>query len=156
MKHETIFCQTKKPKKKTYLDVHVRIWSMGLGALKEPLLIIPFKWWWYFLPWEVRKEGPLEEDDILMQRKYGFENGFRQKWVCSKSAQEHKDLEKYWGRGVKGGWETSKSVLLEKKWWGEYEKSSLRRRWIVIMVEESMKEEAKANKKKEKRERQDK
>ena len=47
----------------------------------------------YFLPWEVRKEGKFEKDDILVQRKDGFENGFHQKWVCSKRAQEHKDLE---------------------------------------------------------------
>ena len=59
---------------------------------------------WYFLPWEVRKEGPLEESDILMHSKDGFENGFHQKQVCSKSAQEHKDLKKYWGRWVKEGW----------------------------------------------------
>ena len=155
MKHETTFFHTKKPKKNSPWCPCENV-EHGLGVLKVPLLIIPSNDGAYFLPWEVRKEGPFEKDDILVQRKDGFENGFHQKWVCSKSAQEHKDLEKYWGRGVKGGWETSKSVLLEKKWWGEYEKSSGRRRWIVIMVEESMKEEAKANKKKEKRERQDK
>ena len=93
---------------------------------------------WYLLPWEVRKEGPLEEDDILMQRKDEFENGFYQKWVCSKSAEEHKDL-----KNIEGGeWrkvEKLRKVFFffwEKKWWGEEEKSSGKRRWIVLVVEE--------------------
>ena len=29
--------------RKTHLEVRVGMWSMGLGVLKEPLLIIPFK-----------------------------------------------------------------------------------------------------------------
>ena len=41
-----------------------------------------------------KKEGPLEEEDILVQRKEGFENGFHRKWVCSKSSQEHKGSKK--------------------------------------------------------------
>ena len=45
-----------------------------------------------FLSMRSKKRGPLEEEDILMQRKDGFESGFHQKWVCNKSAQEHKDL----------------------------------------------------------------
>ena len=48
----------------------------------------------YFLPWKVRKENPLEEEAILMQKK----NGFHQKWVCGENAQKHKDLKKYWWR----------------------------------------------------------
>ena len=52
----------------------------------------------YFFPREVRKEDPLEEEDMLVQRKDGFENGFHQKWVCGKSALQHKDLKKYRGR----------------------------------------------------------
>ena len=36
----------------------------------------------------------MEEDDILMQEKMGLKMGFYQKWVCSRSAQKHKDLKK--------------------------------------------------------------
>ena len=82
------------------------IWEYGacvLGSWRSPPHHSIQNDGWYFLPWEVRKEGPLEESDILMQWKDGFENGFHQKWVCSKSIQEHKDLKKYWGRWVKEG-----------------------------------------------------
>ena len=51
----------------------------------------------YFLPWKVRKEDPLEEEAILMQKK----NGFHQKWVYGENAQKHKDLKKYWWRLTK-------------------------------------------------------
>ena len=104
MKHETTFCQTKEPKKKLTLT---SMWEYGawvLGSWRSPSSFHSNDGC-YFLPREVRKNGPLEEDDILMQRKDGFENGFHQKWVCSKSSQEHKDLKKYWGRWVKEGWE---------------------------------------------------
>jgi len=33
---------------------------------------------------KLRKEGPLEEDDILVQRKDGFENGFHKNGCVAK------------------------------------------------------------------------
>ena len=98
MKHEATFCQTKKPKEKLTL---MSMWEFGawvLGSWRSPSSSLHSNDGWYFLPWEVRKEGLLEEDDILMQRKDEFENGFYQKWVCSKSAEEHKDL-----KNIEGG-----------------------------------------------------
>jgi len=41
--------------RKTHLDVHVRIWSMGLEVLKEPLLIILIKCWIIFLAMKSKK-----------------------------------------------------------------------------------------------------
>ena len=95
MKHEATLFQTKKTKEKLTL---ISMWEYGawvLGSWRIPSSSFHSNDGWYFLPWEVRKEGPLEESDILMQWKDGFESGFHQKWVCSKSAQEHKDLKKY-------------------------------------------------------------
>ena len=48
----------------------------------------------YFLPWKVRKEDPLEEEEeyILMQRKMGLKMGLT------------KDLKKYWGRWIDEAW----------------------------------------------------
>ena len=37
------FKQHSPPPPPFYLEVHVGMWSMGLGVLKEPLFIIPFK-----------------------------------------------------------------------------------------------------------------
>ena len=84
------------------------MWEYGawvLGSWRSPSSSFQSNVGSYFLSWKVRKEDPLEEEDMLVQRKNGFENGFHQKWVCGKSAQEHKDLKKYWGRWVKEGWE---------------------------------------------------
>ena len=77
---------SQKKKKKTHLEVHVGMWSMGFGVLKDPLFIILFKWWMvFFFPWKVRKEGPLEDDAIVVQKEGKFGNGFhkmemKQKW----------------------------------------------------------------------------
>ena len=84
MKHE--INKFPKKKKKTHLEVHVGMWSMGFGVLKDPLFIILFKWWMvFFFPWKVRKEGPLEDDAIVEQKEGKFGNGFhkmemKQKW----------------------------------------------------------------------------
>ena len=89
------FSKQKKTKEKLTL---ISIWEYGawvLGSWRIPSSSFHSNDGWYFLPWEVRKEGPFEESDILKQWKDGFESGFHQKWVCSKSAQEHKDLKKY-------------------------------------------------------------
>ena len=45
-----------------------------------------------FFPLKVRKDGLLE-DAIINAKNGGLEMGFK-KWVCSKTGQEHKDLEK--------------------------------------------------------------
>ena len=71
---------------KTHLDVHVRKWSMGLGVLKEPLLIMPIKCWIIFLAMKSKKRGSIRRRRHFGAKKNGFENGFHQKWVCGKSA----------------------------------------------------------------------
>ena len=40
--------RNQKKKKKPRLEVHFGVWSMGLGVLKEPFLIIPLKRWVVF------------------------------------------------------------------------------------------------------------
>ena len=44
----TNFPTKKSRKRKTYLEVHFGMWCMGLGVLKEPFFIIPFKRWVIF------------------------------------------------------------------------------------------------------------
>ena len=44
----------------------------------------------HILPWEARKEDPLEEEAISMQRKWVLENGFHQKRVCDENDQNTK------------------------------------------------------------------
>ena len=82
MSHHQTFNETwsnillnKETKGKTHLDVHVRIWSMGLGVLKEPLLIITFKWWLIFLAMRSKKRGSIGRRWHFDARKDGFENG---------------------------------------------------------------------------------
>ena len=69
----------KKNQRKTHLDLHVRIWSMGLGVLKDPLLIIPFKWWMIYLAMRSEKRGSIG-------RKWHFDAMKRWvwKWVSPK------------------------------------------------------------------------
>ena len=79
MKHEATLFQTKKNQRKTHLDLHLRIWSMGLGVLKDPLLIIPFKWWMIYLAMRSEKRGSIG-------RKWHFDAMKRWvwKWVSPK------------------------------------------------------------------------
>ena len=87
IKHATTFFQAKRPKKKLTL---VSTWQYGawvLGSWRSPSSLFQSNVGSYFLPWEARKEDPLEEQAILMQRKWVLENGFHQKWVCDENAQ---------------------------------------------------------------------
>ena len=95
MKHETTFFQAKKPQKKTQLDFHVRIWSMGLRVLKKSIIIMPIKCWIIFFTMKSKKRGSIGRRRHFDAKKNRFENGFHQKWVCGKSAQKHKNLKKY-------------------------------------------------------------
>ena len=75
MKHETTFFQAKKPKEKLTL---MSMWEYGarvLGSWRSPSSSCQSNVGSYFLPWKVRKEDPLEEEDILMQRKMGLKMG---------------------------------------------------------------------------------
>ena len=154
MKHEATFCQTKKPKEKLTL---MSMWEFGawvLGSWRSPSSSLHSNDGWYFLPWEVRKEGLLEEDDILMQEKMGLKMGFYQKCVCSRSAQKHKDLKKK----IKGD-EWRKVEKFRKVFFiffGEEmvrwrRKVKWRRSWIVLMVEERWRKEKAKKRKKETR-----
>ena len=86
------------PPKKTHLEVHLRVRSIGLGVLKDPLFIIPFKWWMIFFPMKSKERRPIYSAKKREVWKMGFT-----KWVCSKNGQEHKDLKRCWGKCVKGG-----------------------------------------------------
>ena len=57
MKHE--INKFPKKKKKTHLEVHLKVWSMGLGVMREPLFIIPFKRWVVFFPIKSEKGRPI-------------------------------------------------------------------------------------------------
>ena len=66
------------------------MWEYGawvLGSWRSPSSSFQSNVGSYFLPWKVRKEDPLEEEDMLVQRKDGFENGFHQKWVWQKCSR---------------------------------------------------------------------
>ena len=62
--------------RKTHIDVHMRIWSMGPGVLKEPLLIMLIKCWIIFLTMKSKKRGSIERRRHFDSMKNGFENGF--------------------------------------------------------------------------------
>ena len=86
----------KKKKKITHLEVHLRVWSMGLGVLKESLFIIPFKGWMIFFPWKVRKDGLLEDETIVNAKKkevwkWVSQNGYEAK--MAKNTRIWKDIE---------------------------------------------------------------
>ena len=82
----------------------VSTWQYGawvLGSWRRPSSSCHSNDGSYFLPWEARKEGPLEEKAILMQRKWVLENGFHQKWVWDENAQNMKiqrniDRDRWW------------------------------------------------------------
>ena len=66
MSHHQIFNEAwnnifpkQRNQRKTHIDVQVGIWSMGLRVLKEPLPIIPFKWWVIFLAMRSKKRGSI-------------------------------------------------------------------------------------------------
>ena len=73
-------------KKQAHLKVHVGMRSMGLGVMKEPLFIIPFKGWVVFFSWKVRKEGLLEDDDIINAKKKEVWNWVSQNGCVAKMA----------------------------------------------------------------------
>ena len=111
MSHHQTFNETwnkifpsKETKEKLTL---MSIWEYGawvLGCWRSPSSSCQSNVGSYFLPWKLRKDDPLEEEDILMKRKMGLKMGSI-KNGCGKSAQKHKDLKKYWGRWMKEGWE---------------------------------------------------
>ena len=71
----------------------VSTWQYGawvLGSWRSPLSSFQSNVGSYFLPWEARKEDPLEEEAILMQRKWVLKNGFHQKWARDENAQNTK------------------------------------------------------------------
>ena len=84
MKHgNNIFTNKETKEKLTFKSM----WECGawvLGSWRSPSSSFHSNDGWYFFPWEVRKEGPLEEDDILVQRKDGFENGFHKNGCVAK------------------------------------------------------------------------
>ena len=60
------------------------MWECGawvLGSWRSPSSSFHSSDGWYFFPWKVRKEGPLEEDGIVVQRKWKFGNGFHKMGV---------------------------------------------------------------------------
>ena len=68
-------------------------WQHGawvLGSWRSPSSSFQSNFGSYFLPWEARKEEPLKEEAILMQRKRVLENGFHKKWVWDENAQNTK------------------------------------------------------------------
>ena len=99
MKHATALFPAKKPKK-THLGVYMTIWSMGPRSWRSPSSSCHSNVGSYFLPWEARKEDPLEEEAILIQRKW-VSPKMGVWWKCSK----HKDLKKYWRRWMRKGGE---------------------------------------------------
>ena len=83
MSHRQIFNEawnnifpSKETQRKTHVDVHVRIWSMGLGVLKKPLLIMPIKCWIIFLTMKSKKRGSIGRRRHFDAKKNGFENRF--------------------------------------------------------------------------------
>ena len=66
-------------RRKTHLDVHVRIWSMGLGVLKKPLLIILIKCWIIFLAMKSEKRR-----SIGRRRHVGAKKRWIWNWVSPK------------------------------------------------------------------------
>ena len=111
MKHETTFFQAKKPKEKLTL---MSMWEYGarvLGSWRSPSSSCQSNVGSYFLPWKVRKEDPLEEEDILMQRKMGLKMGSTKNGCVAKVLKKHKDLKKYWGRWMREGWKLRKVFL---------------------------------------------
>ena len=70
--------------RKTHLDVHVRIWNMGLGSWRSPSSSCQSNVRSYFLPWKVRKEDPLEKEDILVQWKMVLKMGFTKNGCVAK------------------------------------------------------------------------
>ena len=94
--HETFneTCNNIFPSKETREKLTLMsTWQYGawvLGSWRSPSSSFHSNVGSYFLPWKERKEGPLEEEAILMQRK----------WVSPKMGvwwknSKHKDLKKY-------------------------------------------------------------
>ena len=74
-------------KKKTHLEVHLKVWSMGLGVMREPLFIIPFKRWVIFFPMRSEERRPIRGwCHCQCKEKGSLKMGFT-KWVCSKNGQ---------------------------------------------------------------------
>ena len=94
--HETFneTCNNIFPNKETKEKLTlVSTWQYGawvLGSWRSPSSSCHSNVGSYFLPWEARKEDPLEEEAILMQRKWVLENGFHQKWVWDENAKNTK------------------------------------------------------------------
>ena len=84
MKHGNKIFPNKETKEKLTLKSMWECEAWVLGSWRSPSLLFHSNHGWYFFPWEVRKEGPLEEDDILVQRKDGFENGFHKNGCVAK------------------------------------------------------------------------
>ena len=63
--------------RKTHLDVHVSIWSIGLSVLNEPLFIMPIKCWIIFLTMKSKKRGSIRRRRRIHfdAKKNGFKNG---------------------------------------------------------------------------------
>ena len=62
-------------------------WEYGawaLGSWRRPSSSYQSNARSYFLPWKVRKEDPLEEEDILVQREMGLKMGFTKNWCVAK------------------------------------------------------------------------
>ena len=69
------FSKQRNPKKTLSL---ISMWEYGawvLGSWRSPSSSCQSNVGSYFLPWKVRKEDPLEEEDILMQRRIGLKMG---------------------------------------------------------------------------------
>ena len=82
MEHEFNKFPNKETKKQAHLKVHVGMRSMGLGVLKEPIFIIPFKGWMvFFLHEKWEKKAYWKMVTLSMQRKRKFENGFHKMGV---------------------------------------------------------------------------
>ena len=63
-------------KEKLTLKFILECGAWVLGSWRSPFSSFHSSDGWYFFPWKVRKEGSLEEDDIVVRRKEKFENGF--------------------------------------------------------------------------------
>ena len=80
--------QSKETKEKLTL---VSTWKYGawvLGSWRSPLSSCHSNVGSYFLPWEARKEDPLEEEAILMHRKWVLENGCGMKMLKTQRSKE--------------------------------------------------------------------
>ena len=89
------------------------------------------------------------------KEKMGLKMGFYQKWVCSRSAQKHKDLKKKL-REISEGRLRSLEKCFFFFFFGEEmvrwrRKVKWRRSWIVLMVEERWRKEKAKKRKKETR-----